>query len=85
LSKCSARQAGELGAGIEGVADRQALRGRDEPLHERVVDAGADEEPRAGQTDLAGIAEDRLDGPVHGVVQRGVVEDDVGALAAELE
>ena len=86
MSKCRLLASdGELRGRVERVADGQRLGGRDETLHERVVEGGVHEQPRPGQADLAGVAEDRLDRPVDGVVDVGVLEDDVRALAAELE
>jgi hypothetical protein len=80
-----AGQRREAGGRVERVADGQRLGRRDEARHELVVDRVLDEEPRPGQADLAGVAEDRLDRPVDRVVEVGVLEDEVGALAAELE
>ena len=71
--------------GVLRVARLQRLGGRHEPLDELVVDAGLQVQARAGQADLSRVAEDRLHRPVDGVVELGVVEHDVGALAAELE
>ena len=44
-----------------------------------------DEEPRAGAADVALVEVDAVDDPLDRLVERGVVEDDVRRLAAELE
>jgi hypothetical protein len=43
------------------------------------------QQPAAGGADLALVEEDRVGGPVGGQVQVGVVEQDVGRLAAQLQ
>ena len=48
-------------------------------------DALLHEQPRAGAADVALVEEDPLDDALDGLVDRGVLEDDVGRLAAELE
>ena len=84
--QCSSEASGPISvAGSFGSPSGQRLGGGDEPGHELVVDAALHEQPRAGQADLPGVAEDRLDRPGDGVVEVGVVEDQVGALAAQLE
>ena len=74
-----------LGLGIERVADHAALGLLGEPFDELVVDLGLDEEPAAGRAALAAVEVDGVEGPVDGRVHVGVGEDDVGALAAQLE
>src|SRR5579884_3833073 len=74
-----------VGVLVERVADAQ---GREAPLQlrdERLVDRLLDEEPRAGAADVALVEVDPVHDPLHGLVERGVVEDDVRGLAAELE
>jgi hypothetical protein len=63
------------------VAGHQGLGGGHEAVGELGVDAALDVQPRAGQADLARVAEDGADRPGDGVVRVGVVEDDVGALS----
>ena len=43
------------------------------------------QQPRARAADVALVEEDAVDDALDGLVERGVVEDDVGGLAAELE
>ena len=43
------------------------------------------QQPRAGAADVALVEEDAVDDALDRLVDRGVVEDDVGGLAAELE
>ena len=44
-----------------------------------------DEQARPGAADLALVEEDAVDDPFDRLGQRGVVEDDVGRLASELQ
>ena len=44
-----------------------------------------DQQPRAGAADVALVEEDAVDDALDRLVDRGVVEDDVGRLAAELQ
>ncbi len=74
-----------LGRVVRSVAQPYPLRAgshlRDEPVVDRVLDDG----PRPRRADLAGVGEGRGQGVVHDGLEVGVVEDDVGALAAHLE
>ena len=54
---------------------------RDELLVDRLLH----EQPRAGAADVALVEVDPVDDPLDRLVERAVVEDDVGGLAAELE
>ena len=54
-------------------------------LHEPVEGRPLDEDARAGAAVLAGVVEDPVGGGGRGLLQVGVGEDDVGALAAELQ
>ena len=56
-----------------------------ELVKQRVVNALLHEEPRAGAAHLALVEVDAVDDPLNRLVERRVVEDDVGGLAAELE
>ena len=76
---------GELRGRVLGIAHDEGLGSCLVAHEELLVDAALHVEPAAGEADLAGVAEDRLDRPVHGVVDVGVLEDDVRALAAELQ
>lgn len=73
------------GVCAEGVAD--LVRGRTllEPLHELVVDARLDVDAGAGTAALAVVEEDAEVDPRDGILDVGVVEDDVRRLASELE
>ena len=70
---------------VERVADLDRHGAADELADEAVVDGALDEQARAGRADLAGAGEDADEGAVDGRLEVGVGEDDVGALAAELE
>ncbi len=74
-----------LGLGIERVADHAALGLFGQPLDEFVVDLLLDEQPAAGRAALAAVEVDGVERSVDGGIQIGVGEDDVGALAAQLE
>ena len=80
-----ADQRPHLGLLVGGVGDDDAAHRRLEQLHEPVVGAALDEDPRAGAAVLAGVVEDRVRRGGRGLLEVGVGEDDVGALAAEFE
>ncbi len=75
----------DLGAGIERVAHAGGLGEREQAFDELVVNRPMDERARARDAGLAGGGENAGDHAFHGVVEFGVVENDVGGLAAELE
>ena len=56
-----------------------------EPVEHVVGDRLLHQQPRAGAADVALVEEDAVDDALDGLVDRRVVEDDVGGLAAELE
>ena len=66
-------------------ADAQRLEGLAEALEQRLVDALLDQHARAGRAGLAGVLHDGVDQHRHGGVEVGVGEDDLRALAAELQ
>src|SRR5205823_6242720 len=75
----------DVGVLVERIADAQ---GRETPLElvdDRLVDRLLDEQTRAGAADVALVEVDAVDDPLDRLVERGVVEDDVRCLAAELE
>ena len=51
----------------------------------QIVHRFLDEQPRAGAADVALVEEDAVDDPFDGLIDRRVVEDDVGGFAAQLE
>lgn len=71
--------------GSEGVANDVLGRTLLELLNELVVDALLHVDARAGTAALAVVEEDAKVDPGDGVVDVGVLEDDVGRLATELE
>ena len=77
------------GADVDGLVERVADAEAVHPAFELVVEAGGDaflhEEARAGAADLALVEPDRIDEAFDGGVEVGVVEDDVGGFAAELQ
>ena len=70
---------------LEWIADADLARLAHELAQELVVDVLVQEEPGAGGAALAGVGEDGEEGTVDRLVEIGVREDDVWALAAELE
>ena len=73
------------GAVGQRVTDRDAGRRVDEPLDEAVEGRALDQHAAAGAAVLAGVVEHRVGRGRRGGVQVGVGEDDVGALAAQLQ
>ena len=74
-----------LGGGVEGVADLALLGLLGEPLDEFLVNLFLHEEPATRGAALATVEVDGVKGAGDGRLQVRVGEDDVGALAAELE
>lgn len=70
---------------VERVADLVGGCALLEALDELVVDALLDEEAGTGTAALAVVEEDTEVGPRNGVINIGVVEDDVGRLASQLQ
>src|SRR5436305_9404541 len=75
----------DVGVLVERVADAQRREAALELCDQRLVDGLLDEEARAGAADMSLVEVDPVDDPFDRLVQRGVVEDDVRGLAAELE
>ena len=73
------------GIGVKGVAELVLGSTLLEAGNELVVDVLLDEETRAGAAALAVVEEDTEVGPRDGVVNVGVVENNVGGLATKLE
>jgi hypothetical protein len=74
----------DVGVLVHRVTDPQGRQAALEPAVDVVGDRLLDErEP--GAADVALVEEDAVDDALDGLVERGVVEDDVGRLAAELE
>ena len=75
----------DVGVLVERIAEAQRrhalLQRRDHLVGDRLLH----EQPRAGAADVALVEEDAVDDALDGLVERRVVEDDVGGLAAELE
>jgi hypothetical protein len=71
--------------GREGIADDVLLCALLELLDEVVVDALLDIDTSTGAAGLAVVEEDTKVDPRDGVVNVGILEDDVGRLATELE
>ena len=75
----------DVGVLVERVADAQRGHPALEPLEHLVGDGLLHQQPGARAADVALVEEDAVDDALDGLVDRGVVEDDVGGLAAELE
>ena len=78
-------QRSHLGGRRGGIADHQAADRGLEQLHEPVQDRALDQDPGPGAAVLPGVVEHRVRRGRRGLLQVGVGEDDVGALAAELQ
>jgi len=72
------------GLGVESVAGRDVAGRFDDALDELVVDVGMDHGATRSRATLAGVAEGSLGGSCDCGFQIGVVEDDLGVLAAHL-
>ena len=70
---------------LQGIADADLAGAGDEIAEEAVVDVLMEEEAGAGGAALAGVGEDGEEGAVDRLVEIGVREDDVRALAAQLQ
>jgi hypothetical protein len=75
----------DVGVFVERVADAQGGDAALEAGEEIGGDAFLDEQAGAGAADVALVEEDAVDDALDGLVERGVLEDDVGRLAAEFE
>lgn len=73
------------GLGVEWVADLVRLSALLESGDELVVDAGLHVDTRSGAAALAVVEVDTKVDPADGLLDIGIVEDDIGRLAAQLE
>ena len=79
------RQRSHLRFRVQRVAQPDGFGQRQEPVEELVRDALVQQQTRTGDTGLSLVMEDREGAAVDRGGQEGVVEDDVGALAAQLQ
>src|SRR5207237_5183241 len=70
---------------VERVADAERLHPALELRDNGLVYRFLDEEARAGATHVSLVEVDAVDDPFGRLIERGVVEDDVRGLSAELE
>ena len=70
---------------VERIPETKSLDPIRELAEHRIRDRFLDEEPRARATDMALVEVDAADDPFDRLVDRRVLEDDVGGFAAELE
>ena len=75
----------DVGVLVERVADAQRRHPPLEAVEHVVGDRLLHQQPRARAADVALVEEDAVDDALDRLVDGGVVEDDVGGLAAELE
>ena len=75
----------EVGVLVERVADAERAQPPLQLRDERLVDRLLHEQARPGAADVALVEVDPVDDALDRLVERAVVEDDVGGLAAELE
>ena len=74
-----------LGGRVERIAELALLGLVGQALDEFLVDLLLDEQPAAGRAALAAVEVNGVEGAGDGLIQVAVGEDDVGALAAQLE
>src|SRR5438270_10348529 len=74
-----------LGPLVERVAEPDRAGELEKAFEERVGDPLVEDEPRPGDAGLTLVVEDREGAAADRRPEIGVLEDDVGALAAELE
>ena len=75
----------DLGIGERRIAQLGGANEGDQLLEELVVDAPLQQETRARLATLAGRRENPRDDTLDSLIEIGIVEHDVGRLAAELE
>src|SRR6266480_7815688 len=75
----------DVGVLVQRIADAKRRQPALELLHDGLVDRLLDEQARAGAADVPLVEVDAVDDPLDGLIESGVVEDDVRGLAAELE
>ena len=75
----------DVGVLVERVADAQGREAVLQLVEQRLVDRFLGEQPRPGAAHLALVEVDAVDDPLDRLVERRVVEDDVGGLAAKLQ
>lgn len=81
-----ARHRADIARQIERIADLQLCGRLEQFVQEAVIDRGLDQQARAGDADLSGIAEDAVGRHYRRLMQiRRIGKDDVGRLAAKLE
>ena len=86
MSRCAAETSGPISVDlVAGLPDLERLDGGLEQLEEPVEHRPLDEDAAAGAAVLAGVVEHRARRRRGRPLEVGVGEDDVGALAAELE
>ena len=85
FSLAGRNQGADFGVRIEAPAQAEGPDPLDEAFGQRLRYPLVDEEASAGRADLSLVAEGGPHGPFDGRLEVGVVQDDVGGLAAELE
>ncbi len=71
------------GLGGAGVADRDAGNGVGEDVQQGAVHRACHQQPRATHAELPGVEDESLDDRADRLLQVGVLEDDVGGVAAD--
>ncbi len=75
----------DIGVLVQRVAEPEAAHPLPQLADHLVVHALLDQQPRSGAAHVPLVEEDAVDDPLDGLVERGVLEHDVGRLAAQLE
>ena len=85
LELAAVDQRADVGVLVERAADAQPRHPRLHLGDEGIGDAFLDEQPRSGAADLALVEPDPVDQSFHRAVEVGILEDEEGGLAAELQ
>ena len=72
----------DVGVFVQRIADDQRLHAVLQLADDRFVNAFLHEKPRAGAADVALVEEDSVDDSLDGLVDRRILENDVGGLSA---
>ena len=85
-ASCSAELMAPMSVFLSSGSPRRSVRHARLQLGDDLLDHGLlHEQPRAGAAHVALVEEDAVDDALDGLIERRVVEDDVGGLAAELQ
>ncbi len=75
----------DVGVFIQRIADDQRLHAILQFADHRLINAFLHQQPRTGAADVALVEKDSVDDSFDGLIDRGVLENNVGRLAAEFQ